>query len=103
MTDPKRNYNHPFSLITLTRSESRAVKVLARLHCKEKPWEEDGKELGFNQGYLNVGANGKGRASDKLLVKLGIRKVRKPSPKRRIWERCAMDVWGIIWGERPTK
>lgn len=103
MADLKRNYKHPFSLITLTRSELRTVEVLGRLHCKDKPWEALGEELGFNQGYLNLVANGKRRASDNLMRKLGIRKVRKPAPKRRVWERCSMDVLKIIWGERPTK
>ena len=25
----------------------------------------------------------------------------KPAKPRRIWQRCAMDVWAIVWGQRP--
>lgn len=89
----------PFSLITFTRSDARAVKALHRLHTEKGSWRAVGQELGFNRGYVNLVAHGKRRASRRLLVRLGIRKVRANSPKRHIWQRCAMDAWAALWGD----
>lgn len=96
------------SVKTRTTSELRAIKALGCLHSKERPWADIEKELGFNRGYLNLVANGKRRASYRLMVKLGVLKGRNLKPRKAIWQReserktrALVSVWAIIWGEKP--
>lgn len=74
----------------------KARKALDDAYAQCKSWRKVGALYGLPAGTACAVAKGR-RPSSAVARKLGIL-----PPPRRIWERCARDVWRIIWGERPV-
>ena len=76
------------------RSHARARKALLDLWERKGTWRAVGRELGFNQGYVNRVARGKRRPSRRLMCALGVRKT--APPRRLIWQRYGTFSTGMI-------
>ena len=94
--------NAPLPSVTLTRNEEIAQRRVMVAYFALGSWRATGEKLGFNKGYLNAVGRGRKRASLRLLETLKIRKKKHYGQKRRNWMRCALAVWGILWGESST-